>query len=84
MSDNNNEPPKGELVVYQGQGLDSPVQVWLDGESIWLNQELMVELYGVTVPTITEHIANIYHDEEPQPETARRKFRIVQTEGGHV
>ncbi|MCW7754244.1 virulence RhuM family protein [Desulfobotulus sp. H1] len=81
MPGNNNVPPKGELLVYQGQGLDSPVQVRLEGESVWLSQKLMAELYGVAIPTINEHIANIYEDEELQPEATIRKFRIVQTEG---
>ncbi len=81
MQDNNSEPPKGELLVYQGQGLDSPVQVRLEGETVWLNQKLMAELYGVAVPTINEHISNIFDDEELRPEATIRKFRIVQTEG---
>ncbi|WP_218961348.1 hypothetical protein [Desulfobotulus mexicanus] len=81
MPDNKNVPPKGELLVYQGQGLDNPVQVRLEGESVWLSQKLMAELYGVAIPTINENIANIYDDEELQPEATIRKYRIVQTEG---
>ncbi len=81
MPDNNNQPPKGELLVYQGKGLHSPVQVRLEGETVWLSQKLMSELYGVSVPTINEHISNIYEDEELLPEATIRKFRIVQTEG---
>lgn len=81
MGSNDVQRPQGELIVYQGQGLDSPVQVRLDGETVWLNQKLMAELYGVSVPTINEHISNIYDDEELLPEATIRKFRIVQTEG---
>lgn len=81
MPDNNNEPPKGELLVYQGQGLDSPVQVRLDGETVWLSQKLMAELYGVGVNTINYHISEIFEDEELAPEATIRKYRIVQTEG---
>jgi len=81
MPDNNNEPPKGELLVYQGQGLHSPVQVRLEGETVWLNQKLMAELYGVGVNTINYHISEIYEDEELAPEATIRKYRIVQTEG---
>ena len=73
--------PNGELIVYQGQGLDQPIQVRLEGETVWLSQKLLAELYGVSVPTINEHIANIYDEEELPPEATIRKFRIVQTEG---
>ena len=78
---NNNERPQGELLVYQGKGLDKPLQVRLEGDSVWLSQKLMAELYGVSVSTINEHIANIYDDEELDPEATIRKFRIVQMEG---
>jgi hypothetical protein len=82
MSDNDaTPPPPGELIVYQGQGLQEPIQVRLEGDTVWLNQKLMAELYGVSIPTVNEHIANIYEDEELRPEATIRKFRIVQTEG---
>ncbi len=81
MQDNNSEPPRGELLVYQGQGLDSPVQVRLEGETVWLSQKLMAELYGVGVNTINYHISEIFEDEELAPEATIRKYRIVQTEG---
>ena len=81
MSDSEDKIPQGELLVYQGKGLHGPVQVRLEGETVWLNQKLMAELYGVSVPTINEHISNVYEDEELLPEATIRKFRIVQTEG---
>ncbi|MBN2842951.1 MAG: virulence RhuM family protein, partial [Sedimentisphaerales bacterium] len=74
--------PKGELLVYQGQGLDSPIQVRLEGESVWLSQKLLAELYGIAVPTINEHITNIYEENELSPEATIRKYLIVQNEGG--
>ncbi len=78
---NTEDLPDGELVVYQGQGLDEPVRVRLDGETVWLSQKLMAELYQKDVRTVNEHIQNIYDDEELPPEATIRKFRIVQTEG---
>ena len=78
---NEDNRPYGELLVYQGQGLTEPVQVRLEGETVWLSQKLMAELYGVSTPTINEHISNIYDDEELLPEATIRKFRIVQMEG---
>lgn len=73
--------PAGELLVYQGQGIDEPLTVRLEGETVWLSQKQLAELYGVTVPTINEHITNIYDEEEQPPEATIRKFRIVQIEG---
>ena len=81
MANNKEKRPPGELILYQGGGLNAPIQVRLDGETVWLSQKLMSELYDVAVPTINEHISNIYDDEELLPEATIRKFRIVQTEG---
>ena len=73
--------PTGELLVYQGQGMDEPLRVLLEGETVWLSQKQLAELYGVGVPTINEHITNIYEDDELPPEATIRKYRIVQVEG---
>ncbi len=81
MENNKDKRPHGELLVYQGQGLSDPVQIRLEGETVWLSQKLMAELYGVSTPTVNEHISNIYDDEELLPEATIRKFRIVQMEG---
>lgn len=75
------ELPQGELLVYQAQGLNAPVLVRLQGETVWLSQKQLAELYGVGVPSINEHITHIFDDEELPPEATIRKFRIVQTEG---
>ncbi|WP_289020503.1 virulence RhuM family protein [Desulfobacter postgatei] len=81
MNQNEETRPQGELLVYQGQGLDSPVQVRLEGETVWLSQKLMAELYGVGVNTINYHISQIYEEEELAPQATIRKYRIVQMEG---
>lgn len=74
-------PPPGELLVYQGQGIDEPLTVRLEGETVWLSQKLLAELYGTTVANINQHIAAIYEDEELLPEATIKKYLIVQTEG---
>lgn len=73
--------PVGELLVYQGPGLNAPIRVCLEGETVWLTQKQMAELYGVSVSSINEHISSTYEDDELKPEATIRKFRIVQTEG---
>ena len=41
----------------------------------------MAELFQVSVPTVNEHIRNIYREGELRAEPTIRKFRIVQKEG---
>jgi hypothetical protein len=72
-------PPDGQILIYNDGGLN--LQVRLDGQTVWLTQRLIGELFDVSVPTVNEHLANIYDEEELDPGATIRKFRIVQTEG---
>lgn len=73
------QPPAGQILIYEDGGLD--LQVRLDGQTVWLTQRLMADLYQVSVPTVNEHLTNIYSEGELSAEATIRKFRIVQTEG---
>lgn len=72
---------QGEIVLYQTEDGHTRLEVRLVDETVWLPQKLMAELFQVTVPTINEHVANIFAEGELQPGATIRKFRIVQTEG---
>lgn len=52
-----------------------------EDENIWLTQKMLSTLYDVEIPTINEHIKEIYEDGELSEEATIRNFRIVQTEG---
>jgi len=69
----------GQMLIYQDGGLH--LQVRLDGETVWLTQRLMAELFQVSLKTVNEHLINIYAEGELDPSATIRKFRIVQTEG---
>ena len=51
------------------------------GDTLWLTQALMAELYGKDVRTVNEHIQNLYEEGEIDPTATIRKFRIVRREG---
>src|SRR5689334_12398861 len=76
------QPPPGQILIYQDGGLK--LQVRLDGQTVWLPQRLIAELFQVTVPTVNEHLGNIYDDGELDAGATIRKFRIVQTEGARA
>jgi hypothetical protein len=72
-------PPDGQILIYKDGGLN--LQVRLDGQTVWLTQKLIAKLFEVSIPTVNEHLANIYDEKELDPTPTIRKFRIVQTEG---
>ena len=81
MPDDKSLEPRSEIVFYQEEDGRSRIQVRLEEGTVWLSQRLLAELYQVAVPTINEHLANLFDDGELAPEATIRKFRIVQTEG---
>lgn len=71
----------GELILYTTEDGITKVSVQLEDDTVWLTQKQMVELYQTAKSTISEHIKNIYAEEELMPEATVRKIRTVQTEG---
>lgn len=48
---------------------------------VWLTQKLMAELFDVTVPTVNEHLKNIFETGELGEESVIRKFLITAADG---
>ncbi|RZN14748.1 MAG: hypothetical protein EF812_04660 [Methanosarcinales archaeon] len=72
---------QGQLLLYQTENGEPNIQVMLKDETVWLTQKQMAELFQKTMPTINEHIKNIYKEGELEEIPTIRKFRIVQNEG---
>ena len=70
-----------DILIYQIEGGDTKIEVRLENETMWLTQRQMSELFQVTVPTINEHIKNIFEAKELEAKATIRNFRIVQNEG---
>jgi hypothetical protein len=73
--------PNSEFILYQTEDGRTRVQCRFENETIWLTQALIADLFQVTVPTVNEHLKNIYADGELAAEATIRKFRIVRFEG---
>ena len=71
----------GEVLVYVTEDGQTRVECRFEAETLWLSQALMAELFGVTVPTINEHLKSLYDSAEIDPGATIRKFRIVRSEG---
>ena len=71
----------GEMVFFQTADGQSRIECRFVDESIWLSQAQLAALYQVSVPTINEHLKNLYQQQELESEATIRKFRIVRREG---
>ena len=72
---------QGEILLYTTEDGHSRVECRMEGETLWLTQALMAELFQKDIRTINEHLQNIYKDNELEPQATIRKFRIVRQEG---
>ncbi|HKI34031.1 MAG TPA: RhuM family protein [Gemmataceae bacterium] len=67
----------GEFLFYQTDDGQARIQVRVEGETVWLSQKVMAELFQKDVRTISEHIRNIFDEGELQEAAVIRNFRIT-------
>lgn len=70
----------GGIIVYEEQeGLS--LKVSLEGDTVWLTQAQLAELFGKDRDTISEHLRNIFVSGELEREVVTRKFRAAAADG---
>ena len=70
-----------EFLIFTGQAGENSIEVRVEGETVWLTQRLIAELFAVTIPTINEHMTKLFESGEISREATIRNFLIVQQEG---
>jgi hypothetical protein len=69
MNQNNSQ-----IIFYKTADGKTKVAVKMDGETVWLTQDQMAELFEKSKSTINEHIQNIYTEKELTETETMRKF----------
>jgi hypothetical protein len=72
---------ESELILYQTEDGRTRIECRFEGETLWLTQAQIPDLFDKDVRTINEHLVNIYDEGELAREATIRKLRIVRTEG---
>lgn len=70
-----------QILIYQTKDGITSLEVNLEKETVWLSQKQMGKLFERGIPTINEHIKNIFKEEELTESSVIRKFRITATDG---
>lgn len=71
---------QGEIILYQPDEAIR-LEVRMENETVWLTQAQIVELFQSSKANISEHIKNIYEQEELEESSTVRDFRTVRQEG---
>lgn len=51
---------KEEIIIYRTADGKARIDVRMEGETLWLTQAQMAELFGRSVSVISRHIKNIF------------------------
>lgn len=79
MSDR--EAPKGELILYQTDDGRTRVECRFEGDTIWLTQLQLAELFETSVPNINLHLKAVYEDGELDEGATIKPYLMVRQEG---
>ena len=70
-----------KIQIYQSADGGIQLDVSLDGDTVWLNQAQMCDLFDKNKRTVSEHIRNIFKDGELAEEAVVRNFRTTAADG---
>lgn len=62
------------IVLYQSDGANVSVEVMYSDETFWMRQKAIAELFGVGLPTISEHLNNIFKSGELEKTSSTTSF----------
>lgn len=80
MTDNLND----KIIIYQSEDGKTQLDVKLEGETVWLTQAQMVELFQTSKQNVSLHINNIYKEGELEKEATVKDYLTVQSEGART
>lgn len=71
----------GDLFLVYGTDKGLRIDIRYEGETLWMAQAQIAQLFGVDRSVVTKHIANIYGEGELDPDATRAKIAQVRQEG---
>ena len=74
------EEKNSNIVIYQSEDGQTHIEVRMEGETVWLTQQQMSDLYQTSRTNVVEHIKHIYEEGELMEESNCRKIRQVRQE----
>ena len=77
MADNHSS----DIILYSSPDGNVRVEVIYSEETFWLTQKRMSELFGVDVPAVSKHLANIFESGELLKDSTLSILETVQKEG---
>ncbi|SDW02299.1 virulence RhuM family protein [Flavobacterium degerlachei] len=74
-------PNNNDFILYTTPNGSIKIEAFIQGETIWLTQQKISDLFEVDRTVVTKHLKNIYQEKELLKEATSAKFAQVQKEG---
>ena len=75
------EPKKSDFILYTSVEGDVKVDVFFQGETVWLTQKMMAELFDVNIPAVSKHLSNIFEEGELEENSVVSILEITAEDG---
>lgn len=76
-----NDKPNNEIIIYEGDNGQPKIEVRVENETVWLNQDQIAELFDKGRSTIAEHILNTFKEGKLEQGSVCREFRRTGSDG---
>ena len=68
-----------DIIIFESEA--QQVEVRLEGETVWLTQRQMAELFATTPENVLMHLKNVFKDAELEEQATTKDFLAVRQEG---
>ena len=75
------QPAKSQFLIYQAEDGRTRIDVRFEGETVWLTQQLMAELFQTTKQNVGQHLKNVFEDGELAEASVVKKFFTTAADG---
>ena len=67
----------GNIIIYKDKNGNNNIEVTMQDNTVWLNQNQLVKLYKFSKSNISEHIKHILEEGELDENSVVRNFRTT-------
>ena len=76
-----NDQPQSQIIIYKTETGKAKIDVRFDGDTVWLTQKMIAELFNVEINTINYHLKEIFKSGELSENSVIRKIRTTASDG---
>ena len=74
-------PSNESVVVYRTEDNTLQLDVQVKGDTVWLTQQQIAELFGVKQPAISKHLSNIFKEGELEKDSVHSILEYTAADG---